>query len=191
MAKVDEDDIRRIDELVRRIDQIPDQEVRETATELIQSVLALHGAGLDRMLELAATTGASGEALIHRFANDQLVSSLLVLHNLHPEDLASRVRQVLAKQSVQAELVSVFNGVVRVRVAPGCHSNGDTAQTLESLLRDAVPDAAEILVEQSAHQNGFVPLGALDPLAERELAFNRSPERSDGFSQFTAPGAKG
>jgi len=166
MARVDEDEIRRISELVRRIDQIPDRHVRETTTELIQSVLALHGAGLDRMLELVAAAGQPGDALIRRFANDPLVSSLLVLHDLHPEDLETRVRQVLVKQSVHAEFVSVFDGVVRVRIAPtGCHSNGDAVQLLESLLRNAVPDAADILVEESAQQNGFVPLGVLDPLA--------------------------
>src|SRR6516225_8015160 len=105
MAKVDEDEIRRIDELVRRIEQIPDREVRETATELIQSILTLHGAGLDRILELSAAAGEPGCALIRRFANDPLVSNLLVLHDLHPEDLETRVRQALAKQSIHAELV--------------------------------------------------------------------------------------
>ncbi len=168
MANVDEDGIRRIDELVRRIDEISDREARETTTELIQSILTLHGAGLERMLDLVAASGQPGEILIRRLASDPLVSSLLVLHNLHPEDLETRVRQFLAKQSVQAEFVSVFEGVVRVRVAAGgCHSHGNAAQLLEPLLRDAVPDATEIVIEESAPQNGFVPLEALDPLAVR------------------------
>jgi hypothetical protein len=166
MTQSDGDQIRRIDELVRRLEQISDSGARETASELIQAVLALHGAGLERMLELVTESGQSGEALMRRFASDNLVSSLLVLHDLHPDELEHRVRQVLAQQSVHAQLVTVVDGVVRVRVASGgCHSNGNSVELLESILRDAVPDAASIIVENAAPQNGFVPLAALDPVA--------------------------
>ena len=174
MTKVDEDQVRRIGELVQRIDQIPDLEAREIAGELMQSILALHGAGMERMMELADDVGQAGQALIRRFASDSLVGSLLVLHGLHPDDLETRVRQILAKQPSHAELVSVFDGVVRVRVAPGgCHSDGNTVQSLTSLLRDAIPDAAEIMVEEGMPQNGFVPLANLDPFAAGPILAKR------------------
>ena len=95
--KTAEDQVRRIEELVRRVDQIPDPEARATAGELMESILALHGAGMERMMELVAESGQAGDAAIRRFANDSLVASLLVLHGLHPDDLETRVRQVLAK----------------------------------------------------------------------------------------------
>lgn len=166
MTKLAEDQVRRIEELVRRVDQIPDPDARATAGELMESILALHGAGMERMMELVSESGPAGDAAIRRFANDSLVASLLVLHGLHPDDIETRVRQVLSKQSLHAELVGVFEGVVRVRVPPGgCHSNGNSAQSLETVLRDAVPDAAEIIVEEGLPQNGFVPLAAINSLS--------------------------
>ena len=166
MTKVAEEEVRRIEELVRRIDQIPDPEVRKLTSELMQSILALHGAGMERMMELVADAGQAGDTLIRHFANDSLVAGLLVLHGLHPDDLETRVRQVLAKQSVHSELIGTFEGVVRVRVAPGgCHSNGNVSEELQAVLRDAIPDAAEIIVQEGTVQSGFVPLTALDPFA--------------------------
>jgi hypothetical protein len=165
MTQTDEDRIRRIDELVHRIDGLPDTAARETASELMQAVLALHGSGLDRMMELVAESGAPGDALFRRFANDPLISNLLVLHGLHPDDIETRVRQVLSKHPSHGDLLGVFEGVVRVRISPGgCHSDVTTVQSLEAMLRDAIPDAADIIVIEGMAQNGFVPLNALDPL---------------------------
>jgi Fe-S cluster biogenesis protein NfuA len=165
MTRADEDRIRRIDELVRRIDGIADPSVRELTGELMQSILALHGSGIERMMELIAESGAPGDMLFRHFANDPLVSSLLVLHGLHPDDIETRVRHVLSKHPSQGELLGVFEGVVRVRIAAGgCQSDGTTVQSLEAMLRDAIPDATEIIVvEGLPAQGGFVPLTALDP----------------------------
>ena len=162
MAKVDEDRVRRIEELVRRVEHIPDCEARECAEQLMQSILELHGAGLERIMELALESGGPGEALIRRLANDSLVASLLVLHGLHPDDLETRVRHVLAKLPGNSELIGVFEDRVRVRVI-----GGNTRQTVEAALQDAVPDAAEIVVEESVPFNGFVSLGMIGTLASR------------------------
>ncbi len=160
MSKVDEDRVRRIEELVRRIELIPDPDSRESASQLMQAILELHGAGLERMMEIAFEAGSSGEALIRKFTSDNLVASLLVLHNLHPDDLETRVRQTLAKLPGHIELLSVFEDRVRVRV-----SSGNTRESVEAALRNALPDAAEIIVEESLHLNGFVPLSMLGTLS--------------------------
>ena len=68
-------------------------------------------------MDLAFESGQTGEALIRRYASDDLVASLLVLHDLHPDDLETRVRHILAKLPGHPELMGVFDGVVRVRVA--------------------------------------------------------------------------
>ena len=161
MARVDEDRVRRIEELVRRIESLPDPDARAAAAELMQAVLELHGTGLERMMDLAFESGQTGEALIRRFANDELVASLLVLHALHPDDLETRVRHVLAKLPGHPELIGVFEGAVRVRVA------NEAKSSVEAALREAVPDAAEIVVEPRFEQNGFVPLVSLGPVVSR------------------------
>lgn len=70
----------------------------------MESILALHGSGLEKMMELVFESGQAGEATIRRFTNDALVSSLLVLHGLHPDDIETRVRQALAKLPGHTEL---------------------------------------------------------------------------------------
>lgn len=170
MPTTDDTEFRHIEELVRRVERIADPDARGAASELMSSILALHATGIEKMMDLVAESGQTGTTLLRRFANDPLIASLLVLHGLHPDDLETRIRQVLSKQLVKAEIVGVFEGVVRIRVAPGgCHSSDDTVSSLEAFLREAIPDAVEITVEEGGAQNGFVPLSVLDPFAAATL----------------------
>ena len=162
MAKADEERVRRIEDLVRRVGEIPDRGSRETAHALMESILELHGAGLERMMDIVFDAGESGKAAIRKFANDGLVASLLVLHGLHPDDLETRVHHALGKAHGAAELIGVFEGVVRVRLTgSGC----GLKESVEVAIREAAPDATEIVVEESAPSNGFVPLAALGMVA--------------------------
>jgi hypothetical protein len=138
------------------MEQIPDPESRETARRLMEAILELHGAGLERMMEIVYEFAEGGEAAIRRVAADPLVSSLLVLHDLHPDELETRVHHALGKLNGSAELLGLFEGVVRVRLT-GCASK----ETVEAAIRDAVPDAAGVIVEPALAANGFVPLTAL------------------------------
>ncbi len=167
-ASFEESSAPRIENLVHQLEQIADPASRETAEGLMRAVLDLYGTGLEKMLELAFESGASGEALIRRFANDGLISSLLVLHGLHPDDLETRIRRVLAKIPGRAELIGIFEGVARVRFASeGCSSNQMDEASLKKTLQDAVPDLAEVIVQHSTPMNGFVPLLSLNGAASR------------------------
>jgi|ERR1019366_130488 hypothetical protein len=153
-----EDRVRQIEELVRRVELIPDAEARRTALELMAAVLDLHGTGLERMMEIVHDQGDAGKITIRRLAADQVVASLLVLHGLHPDDIETRVQHVLGKVHGNAELLGVFEGSVRIRLTgSGC----GLKEAVEAAVRDGVPDAAEIVIEESAASSGFVPLAAL------------------------------
>ncbi len=165
---VEEERFRRIEGLVRRLEQIDNRESREIAEQLMQAVLDLHGAGLEKIMDLVFESGAGGKAILRRFANDSLVSSLLVLHGLHPDDLETRVRQVLAKLRGHVELASVFDNVVRVRLPTGgCGSEEADEEALKAMLREAVPDIADVVVQYSGVMNSFVPLLSLSGTASR------------------------
>jgi hypothetical protein len=158
MAKADDERVRRIEELVRRLEDIQDPEDRRAAHALMEAVLELHGSGLERMMDIVYETGDSGKVAIRRFAADGLVSSLLVLHNLHPDDMETRVQQALGKMHGTADLLGVFEGVVRVRLTgSGC----GLKESVEAGVRDAVPDAVEIVIEETVPSNGFVPLTSI------------------------------
>jgi hypothetical protein len=158
MATVDQECAHRIEELVLRIERIADPEGRETARQLMEAILELHGAGLQRMMEIVARSADPGEALIRRFAADQLVAALLILHDLHPDDLETRVQHALGRWHGSAELIGSFEGVIRVRLAGGGCGMKDAVQ---AAIREAAPDAAEIVFEESFSAGGFVPLSAV------------------------------
>jgi Fe-S cluster biogenesis protein NfuA len=167
-AHSEEERMRRIEDLVRRLEQIADIESREIAEQLMQAVLDLHGAGLEKIMKLVFESGTGGEAIIRRFAGDGLVSSLLVLHGLHPDDLETRVRQVLTKMPGHTELVSVMDGVVRVRLsAGGCGSGENDEESIKAMLRNAIPDLTDVIVQPSAPLNSFVSLASIDGLGSR------------------------
>jgi Fe-S cluster biogenesis protein NfuA len=126
--------------------------------ELVQRLVRLHGAGLERVLAHAGEAGADGGALGARLADDELVSSLLLLHGLHPlppaERLARAVEALRAQLAPQAtlELVGLGeDGVVSVRLAfapGGCPSTGRAlAAAVEQRLLEAAPEVAGVRVE--------------------------------------------
>ncbi len=147
--------MQRVEALLQRIEQVPDESARETARQLVQCLLELHGAGLATMLHLTSQATEAGRPLIDAFAADGLVASLLLLHGLHPVDIETRVRTALEKarpylrsHGTEVELLGVTEGVVRLRL------HGDRAASAETLRRavqeavyDSAPDAAAVEVE--------------------------------------------
>lgn len=165
----------RIEALVNRFETATDPQVRADALELVQALMDLHGAGLDRLMEIVAGAGAPGEALMEDFARDELVVGLLLLYGLHPHDLETRVR--LALERVQpylhshggnVELLHVNDGIVRLRLVGSCQTCPSSTLTLKTAIEraiyEAAPDVVEIISEGGAAEapaNGFVQLTGL------------------------------
>ncbi|MGA7686393.1 MAG: NifU family protein [Terriglobales bacterium] len=167
-------DIQRIGELVQEIESIADPALRATAKTLVQSLMDLHGAAFEKTLEIVADSGEQGMTIIDRLGRDSLVSSVLILYGLHPEDLETRVikavdriRPTLRKQGCELELVSISDGHIRLRVETGSHTCGSTAKTvqatLEGAMYDAAPDLTSLSVEglEEKPASGFVALDKL------------------------------
>ena len=169
--------IQRIGEIVERLESTADPNARAMAKELLESVMTLHGAALERILELASEGGEAGQNIIRKCGRDELVSSLLVLYGLHPEDLRARVTRALEKskgyvesQGGSAELVSIGeDGTVTLRLevkSNGCSSSAASVKSaLEAAIQDAAPDAASVVVEQAGAgltRSGFVSVAQLE-----------------------------
>ncbi len=174
-----EQHIQRIDQLVGALEAAPDSAVRTSARELVQRIMELHGAGLERLLTVVHEAGAAGGSMIENLARDPLVSSLLLLYGLHPVDLPTRVQQALEtsrpylrSHGGNVELVSVdAAGTVRLRMEGSCHGCPSSALTLklaiEQAIREAAPDVLAIEVEGETSQppqpaplpEHLVPLG--------------------------------
>ena len=177
-------DIQRIGGLVQEIESIADPAVRATAKDLVQSLMDLHGAALEKALDIVAEAGDPGMAIIDRLGKNSLVSSVLILYGLHPDDIETRVakavdrlRSQLRKQGCEIELIAVNDGAIRIHVEAGSHTCGSTAKTVqaavEGAIYDAAPDLTSLVIEglEEKPASGFVALGSLMPHgAEAEAA---------------------
>ena len=148
---------------------------RERAEELVRLVVDLYGAGLDRLLGIVHDTGRLDDELLDRLAADELVSSLLVVHGLHPYDVETRVaraldgvRPYLGSHGGDVELVGVTeDGVVRLRMLGSCDGCPSSSVTLtlavETAIRAAAPETLGIEVEEAGPPGtaSVIPVSAL------------------------------
>jgi len=144
----------RIEELLQRIEQAPEGTVRGQSRALLQSVLRIHAAGLSAMLEILSARPEGSKAVLEAFAQHEVVSQLLLLHGLHPLDLGTRVRNVMDREraifersGVKAELVSVADGAVRIRLEGSAEGVEGMRRALEARLVAEAPDAVSIDIE--------------------------------------------
>jgi Fe-S cluster biogenesis protein NfuA/nitrite reductase/ring-hydroxylating ferredoxin subunit len=112
------------------------EEVDESGEQLVQALLDMYGEGLRRILERA-----DGRAL----AEDELVSHLLLLHDLHPIPVEERVlealdsvRPYLESHGGDVGLVGVEGDVVRVRLSGSCNGCPSSTMTLKLAIEDAI-----------------------------------------------------
>jgi Fe-S cluster biogenesis protein NfuA len=134
-------------ELSERIDALLDElgdrampAVMERVEELLQCVMALYGSGLDRIVEVV------GGDTLRVLADDDVVGNLLVLHDLHPDDVDTRVQQALDRVrpylGSHAGGVSLSgvdeNGVVHLRLEGSCDGCPSSSLTVKSAIEDAI-----------------------------------------------------
>jgi Fe-S cluster biogenesis protein NfuA/nitrite reductase/ring-hydroxylating ferredoxin subunit len=153
----------RIDTLVQEVAAFPDPQARATAQELIQALLDMYGEALARLLEITAQTEASGLELIDTFASDDLLSSLFMLHGLHPLDIETRVMQALDEvrpylksHGGNVEFVKVEDGIAHLRLEGSCHGCPGSTMTLKLAIEEAIYKAAPDL-------DGLQVEGVTDP----------------------------
>jgi Fe-S cluster biogenesis protein NfuA len=168
------EDMQRISGLVEEIEAIADPAVRAATKGLMQSVMDLQGAAWEKALEIVSEAGGPGMSIIDRLGRDSLVSGLLILYGLHPEDLETRLRKAvervrpqLRKLGWEIEELDITDGRVRLRVETSSHSCGSTAKTVETTLEgaiyDAAPDMTSLVIEglREKPSSGFVALDQL------------------------------
>ncbi len=164
--------MQRVDELVQEIETWADPNLRAKAVELVQALMDFHGAGIDRMMEITANKGAAGYAIFDEFAKDDLVGNMLLLYGLHPLDIETRITNALEKvrpslnlHEGNVELLSVEEGIVRLKLQGNCDGCPSSALTLKHTIEEAIlsaaPDVISIEVEnltETQDKNGFVQI---------------------------------
>ncbi len=175
----------RIDKLVQRVTETLDGDARDTALELLQAIMELHGDVMSRIVEVLEGS-ESGRSSLAKLGADPMVCGLLVLYGVHPVPLEERVaraveqvRPKLKKQSGKVELLGVSDGVVRVKIEASGHACGNSPdalkQTVEQAILEAAPETIEILSDGlHATKSGFVPLNAIQAPTKEEKSYEES-----------------
>jgi Fe-S cluster biogenesis protein NfuA len=170
--------MQQIEALVQELERASDPRHRERAQALTRALLDLHKAGLARILEVIAAS-ADGGRIVDELAADDLIASVLELHDLHPVALDERVRRAIedvqtraAKHGGDVVLLENREGRARIRIAAGagCGSSVDgIRQMVEEALCAGAPDLTQLEFDvadpPSAH--AFVSL--------QQLKSNRAP----------------
>src|SRR5262245_18958989 len=131
----------RIEELLESLQSGRDM---DTAEELVRLLVEMYGSGL------AKITSMLDPAQLAQIAADELVESLLLLHDLHPLDVDSRVqraldrvRPYLGSHAGGVEYLGVdAEGVAQLRLEGNCDGCASSALTVKMAIEGAIQDAA-------------------------------------------------
>jgi Fe-S cluster biogenesis protein NfuA/nitrite reductase/ring-hydroxylating ferredoxin subunit len=178
------DRVAKVEALIGQVEDLPDPVARQTAMEMVEALLDLYGEGLSRML--AQLDDDARLAL----ADDELVAHLLLLHDIHPVPVETRVLQALDEvrpyldsHGGGVELVGVVDGVARLRMHGSCDGCPSSTMTLKLAIEDAIhkaaPDVAAVEAEGVARPQA-PPGPTLLQLEVSEAV--RGPELTEGWA---------
>jgi Fe-S cluster biogenesis protein NfuA/nitrite reductase/ring-hydroxylating ferredoxin subunit len=181
--------VARMETLLEEIETLPDRNARSKAAEVVGALLDLYGEGLARMMEVVAE-GEERERTFDAFAEDELVSHLLLLHGLHPLDLKTRVimaleevRPYLQSHGGNVELLGVKEGVARLRMQGSCSGCPSSTVTLRLAIEEAIqksaPDLEGIEAEGVAEEARPAPTIVAGPTLRKK---EKKRPQEDGAS---------
>jgi Fe-S cluster biogenesis protein NfuA/nitrite reductase/ring-hydroxylating ferredoxin subunit len=180
----------RVQDLTAKVDELSDVRARTLAQELLASVIAMYGDGLHRIVQVIEASREAGATIMDELAQDSVVASLLLIHDLYPVSLEERViealdtvRPYMESHGGNVELVSLEDGVAKLALQGSCNGCAASRATLELAIKQALdehaPDLAGLEVtgvishEPAASGGGGVAL----PMAVQEAA----PAGAGGF----------
>ncbi len=139
----------RIEALLDELRSSRDPRAAAVAEELVRSIVDLYGAALARVMELASADPSS-PALVDKLVADPLVESLLLVHDLHPLDVDTRIQRAL--DGVRPYLGSHAGGVqyqgvddagiVHLTLEGSCNGCPSSTLTVKLAIERAITDAA-------------------------------------------------
>lgn len=172
-----------IESLLSAIEQSAPPHLMAAAEQLAAEVRDLYGEQLERAFELLHDSG-QGDT-IRAALDDDLVSSILIVHDLHPQSMSERVADCLAELAVTlpehggvAELVDINDfGLVRIEITGGSELHRwRTRLAVEKAIDRAAPEhsGVEVIGAEAepplAPQTAFIPIDSI-----RRKAPGRTP----------------
>ena len=165
--------LQQLDALIAAVEQYPDEVFRERVMELVQSVMAMHHVAFHRIIELISDR-PDGEETLAQISADELVQAVLMVHGLTPADLETRVTEALdcvradlQERGADVELVSLKNGVARLRIIGSAQSATTSSAAfkfaIEQALAQSAPDLVGVEYEDRIAEQRPRPLVQITP----------------------------
>lgn len=158
--------------LLHKVEALEEGAAKSIAVETIQVLFELYGEGLARILNRAVPFDSSG--LLKSYKEDELISHLLLMHDLHPDPIETRLQQALDEvrpymesHGGNVELLGVEAGVAHLRLVGSCHGCLASSTTMKLAVEKAVhkfaPDLLAIEADGAVQppprpMEGFVPV---------------------------------
>jgi len=147
----------RVQVLSEQLDGLSDVHARELAQELLSAVMVLYGDGLQRIMSAIEDAGPVGVEICDALVADSAVGSLLLIHDLYPVAIETRVATALASvrpymesHGGNVELISLEDGVAHLKLEGSCSGCSASQATLELAIKQALdehcPDLAGLEV---------------------------------------------
>lgn len=160
--------------LLESIEQHPETAVRDHVRALTYTLLDIHHGALERMVQIVSDQ-ANGEKTLQEFGDDRLVSAVLMIHELMPQTLETRVevaietaREKLQIYGADVEIVSIKHGVARLKLIGSTSTTNISTSLLKSEIEQAVnniaPDLLDIEYEDLIASPKPVNLVQIQPL---------------------------
>lgn len=154
-------------------------QVADRAEELVRQLMQLYGAALGRIVDVTREADGDASSVLQRLVDDELVASLLVLHDLHPQSLEERVQAALDKvrpylgsHGGGVEIVGIEDDTVHLKMAGSCNGCPSSAVTMtyaiERAILEAAPEIAAVVADdlEEAAASSLVQIGANGKSAE-------------------------
>ena len=152
----------RVQELMTRLEELKDLEARAVADDLVGAVVEMYGDGLTRILAALEGEDPVLERVRDELTEDGVVASLMLMHDLHPVSLETRVlealeevRPYLDSHEGDVELLGIDEAIAHLRLLGSCDGCGASAATLESAIEEALRHHAPDLL--GIHVQGVAP----------------------------------
>jgi Fe-S cluster biogenesis protein NfuA/nitrite reductase/ring-hydroxylating ferredoxin subunit len=148
----------RIQDLTAKVDELSDVRARMLAQELVATVVAMYGDGLQRIMEVIGDSREAGATILDQLSQDGAVASLLLIHDLYPVSLEERVlealdtvRPYMESHGGNVELTGLEDGVAKLVLQGSCNGCAASRATLELAIKQALdehaPDLAGLEVQ--------------------------------------------
>jgi Fe-S cluster biogenesis protein NfuA/nitrite reductase/ring-hydroxylating ferredoxin subunit len=148
----------RVQKLTTQVDALSDAHARTIAQDLVATVIAMYGDGLQRIIETIEGSREAGATILGQLSQDGAVASLLLIHDLYPVSLEDRViealdtvRPYMESHGGNVELKGVTDGVARLELKGSCNGCAASRATLELAIKQALDEHAPDLAGLEVH----------------------------------------